>query len=110
MDHQFKAMVAALDALDKAMEPKGVQYVIYVADDNGWFDGCPDYQSVFFGLDSKLDENGWRYDSELPYRGGALIFDSARQARLALHSLSQSGDWVTESGEERRPKYAMEHL
>jgi len=83
-----------------------VRYAVYVSDDNGWFECCPDYYGVFFA------DLGGAYDADAPYVGGALIFSSLRAARAAHRHLSRSGDWVAppeinEAGEESRPTYSI---
>lgn len=80
-------------------------YAVYVSDDNGWLEGCPDYCGVFF--DDTPD--GGRYvgprDSEF---GGHVESDSLEAAEQFRGLLMGSGDWASKrDGEERRPSYDM---
>ncbi len=75
-------------------------YEIYVADDNGWFEGCPSYRDVFFcDFDS--------YEAECSSRGGCLVIKGHGEAKAVLATLSTTGDWSGEDGTSIRPAYAM---
>lgn len=78
------------------------QYRIYVADDNGWFEECPNFKAVFFGDAA----NDGEYVAHT-YRGELLV-SGFRAAKRVLRSLGTSGDWTTPDGEIKRPTYAME--
>ena len=78
-------------------------YAVYVSDDNGWLEGCPDYCGVFFGGIPDGGRCVGPRDSEF---GGHVEFDSLEAAEQFRDSLMESGDWVSKrDGEERRPSY-----
>ena len=75
------------------------RYEIFVADDNGWLDGCPDSEGVFFGDAAK--EGTDEHDSN----GGVLTIVGYRNAQRVLRALNTTGDWVAPDGLESRPVY-----
>lgn len=87
-------------------------YAVYVLDDGGWGDGCPDYESVFFG--APLPRNA-KYVSG-SHLGGHVEFDSRAAAARFLREMNMSGDWEVpraaraEVGELPRPVYAMAEI
>ena len=86
-------------------------YEIFVSDCNGWAEGCPSYEDVFFG-GASADES-YIHPIDGGHRGaGSLIVTGYSSARVRLAELRRSGDWVAPEevnpdGEETRPSYAM---
>jgi hypothetical protein len=82
------------------------RYEIFITDDNGWLDGCPDSEGVFFGDAAK--GGTFTHDS----RGGILTIEGCRKAHQVLRELRASGDWiapeeVNSEGLESRPVYGI---
>lgn len=78
-------------------------YAIYVSDDNGWLDGCPDRETVFFGGQDKIFEQG-----DEAYGGIAHIeIVGYREALSRLRDLNTTGDWINPYGKEIRPTYRV---
>lgn len=65
-----------------------MSYIVYVSDDNGWLDSCPDYRDVFFG-DIPC---GAKYvgDADSEYAGGHVEFQDIRAADSYLDMLRTS--------------------
>lgn len=83
-------------------------YAIYLKDDNGWMDGCPDRETVFFGGSDKVYRHG------IDAVGGLCHIEVTgyRAACARLRELNSTGDWVAPEeinpeGEESRPTYAL---
>lgn len=90
---------------------------IYVADDNGWYEGCPDFQGVFFGAARFAPYNyvgPWEYGGGMELGACGYIIVEADHARSVLDDLNTTGDWVTtrdnEDGVEERPVYEMREI
>lgn len=80
-------------------------YQIFVTDANGWDEGCPDYESVFF---SPNPDEQYIHPVDGGHRNaGSLIVRGYRAAHERLNELRQSGDWQADTGEIERPSYAM---
>jgi hypothetical protein len=82
------------------------RYEIFIADDNGWLDGCPDALGVFFG---SFEHDG-TYEHNC--NGGILTVTGYRNARRVLKGLQTTGDWVAPEevnpeGLETRPTYGI---
>jgi hypothetical protein len=80
------------------------RYDVYVADANGWLDGCPNYEEVFFGEHAGI----FRLDGD----SGAVEIVGHREAVAFRKHLETSGDWVAPpeinaAGVESRPRYAI---
>lgn len=87
------------------------KYIVYVSNDNGWFDECPCYEDVFFGGGEY--EGGGEYvcDRDSEYAGGHVEFTDEAAAERFLSHLQSSGDWTNKAtGEEERPEYAMDQV
>src|ERR1017187_2479983 len=97
-------------------------YAIYVSDDNGWFEGCPDYKTVFFGHGEGYVGGGVFAENKgvspeaisfaQAHRGGCLVITGYRAALARQRQLDCTGDWVAPrevnpDGQETRPQYAM---
>ena len=86
-------------------------YVIYVADANGWDEGCPDSEGVFFG--SIPDGANYIHMADGGHEiAGQVEIAGCSAAKAYLRHLNNNGDWVApeeinEDGEETRPTYAM---
>ena len=87
-------------------------YAVYVADDAGWYEGCPSFEVVFFGDDHPgqyVDPSG---DMLLYSPGdygvcGAVIVQGFRAAR-DLRERLEASDWCNpDTGVEQRPRYAI---
>jgi hypothetical protein len=77
------------------------RYEIFVADDNGWLDGCQDSCETFFGSHNTKDGE-WTYTMD----GGFLTVAGYRNARRVLRELNTTGKWIApEEVMESRPVY-----
>lgn len=81
-------------------------YEIFVSDANGWDEGCPSLEGVFFDPDP--EEVYMRPTEGGRGRVGSLLVTGYRAALARLNDLQTTGDW-TEYGqsEETRPEYRM---
>ncbi len=99
------------------------KYAIYVSDANGWDDGCPDSESVFFGSPKEHGGQFFRtaWDDGAPSTTadlgsqGFVVVTGYRAAVALRATLDRSGDWVAPEevnpeGEETRPRYAVVKL
>ena len=94
-------------------------YAVYVSDSNGWSDGCPDSEEVFFGAHGGtffrraylLPEE---FDSNVDLGADGFVLVTGYRAALALRNkLDSTGDWVAAAevnGEESRPSYAIREM
>ena len=87
------------------------KYGVYVTDDAGWLDGCPDFVGVFFGeIPSGAYYVSPRDGSDL---GGHVEFETREEADAYAAKLGASGDWEVKApnhadfGQESRPEYAI---
>lgn len=73
------------------------KYYVVVLDDNGWSDGCDDWQGVFFGsLPGYSDE----------YRG--IGCDTKAGAEKVKRQLDSTGDWtIPDTNDIARPTYTI---
>lgn len=83
------------------------EYAVYVTDDNGWADNCPDSKGVFFG-----DHAGYVHHTDGgEYPMGEVRVQGLAAAEALLHELETTGDWTAasdeETGKQTRPSYAM---
>lgn len=98
------------------------KYAIYVVDDNGWAEGCPDSESVFFGdHGGEFFRHSWvdgapAFLSEMDLGSNGCVIVAGYQAATALlQTLRASGDWIAPEeinpeGAESRPEYGMRKL
>jgi hypothetical protein len=98
------------------------QYAVYVKDANGWDEGCPDSESVFFGdHGGKFFRHG--FDEEAPAGAASLdlgtqgfVVVTGHRAAVALRNeLERTGNWVAPeevnpTGATSRPSYAIRKL
>ena len=91
--------------------PTVTGWAVYVADDNGWLDGCQDFEGVFFGDIPAGGEMVYKSEGS-PLFGGHVRFAAEAEAESFLRHLDASGDWNTDGGdgEERRPSYDLAPL
>ena len=90
-----------------------IHYAVYVSDDNGWLDGCPDSESVFFGGSHAGTFVHAGLGGIYPVGHVEVIGHSAALAEL--DRLETSGDWtapqeINPEREETRPSYAIRKL
>lgn len=83
-----------------------MKYAVYVADDNGWGQDCPDSETVFFGYEQ--DWLGgkyyrWPWDAHSLGNHGFVLLRRKRDAAALAWQLRASGDW----GEHEPPVYAV---
>ncbi len=86
-------------------------YAIYLKDDNGWLEGCPDRRDVFFGQQDAVYRHG------IDAIGGFAHVELAgyRAAQARLRELNSTGDWrapseINPGGDETRPVYAVQEI
>jgi hypothetical protein len=99
-------------------------YAVYVSDANGWDDGCPDSEGVFFGSPKEHGGQFFRHAHLLPENidanvdlgsQGFVVVEGYRAAVALRNTLDCTGDWVAPEevnpeGEESRPAYAIRKL
>ena len=99
-------------------------YAIYVSNANGWDDGCPDSEGVFFGSPKEHGGQFFRHAHLLPENidanvdlgsQGFVLVEGYRAAVALRNQLDATGDWVAPEeinpeGEESRPSYAISKL
>ena len=89
------------------------KFAVYVSDDNGWLDGCPDHETVFFGRIPPTGNYVAAPDSDF---GGHVEFDDKAEAEAFAECLNSSGDWTVKvpghpsEGEEERPTYDVTEI
>lgn len=96
-----------------------MKYAVYVSDDNGWGQDCPDSKSVFFGYEQdwfggKYYRWSWGAEAEKalgrslewPHslgNHGFVLLHNKRKALALARQLLNGGDW----GEHESPVYAV---
>lgn len=88
------------------------RFAVYVVDDNGWKDGCPNYELVFLGSHSGEFVGPWEGGHDV---AGEVQFDSRDAAEAFLSEMDRTGDWVAPPEvnpecEESRPTYAVRQI
>lgn len=87
-------------------------YAVYVSEDNGWLDGCPSTEDVFFGEHAGTFVHG----ADGAIGGiGHVVVTGYRAAVAELRRLRTTGDWIAPAevnpdGEESSPSYAMQEI
>ena len=82
-------------------------FSVIVADDNGWLEGCPDYQGTFFG---DLPEGALYVGPRESQFGapGHVEFTNEVKAEAFVGRLNTTGTWMPNGGtDERRPNYEV---
>jgi hypothetical protein len=93
------------------LEEELARYAVYVTDPNGWDEGCPDSEAVFFGTDHGGTYYRHTYDQDLGQQGFVVV--ASYDAAVALQNrLNATGDWVAPEEinpdhEETRPEYGV---
>jgi hypothetical protein len=80
------------------------QYAVYVSEDGGWLDACPERFSVFFGGVGKFVHANFGGIGPV----GHVVVIGHRAAIALRDTLNTSGDWECDDG--RRPEYAVRGL
>lgn len=87
-------------------------YCVYVSDDHGWFDGCPDSESVFFGGGPYPADGQYVHHADgSKFGSGHVEFGDRDEAEAFADRLRESGDWAVKNpdhadfGKEDRPEY-----
>jgi hypothetical protein len=70
------------------------KYNIYVSNANGWLEGCPDFQSVFFG-----SLEGYVHPAKGGMKPVGHVTVMGYSKAVALRNqLNKTGDWKCEDG------------